>query len=83
MAMKRRKLMSERCIRSRKDACGVRKRMGRDAGYIRESSGRRFWGAEHWDTRVVLKGFKQEEACSDLLKSRRDPVGGMEMPQHG
>ena len=35
VAMKRRKLMSERCIRSRKDACGVRKRMGRDAGYIR------------------------------------------------
>lgn len=34
VAMERRKLMSERGIRSLKDACGVRKIMGRDAGYI-------------------------------------------------
>lgn len=81
MAMERRKLMSERGIRSLKDACGVRK--SREGCWVYRRRVQAEGLVQSTGTIQPLNDFKQEVACSDLLKSRWDPVGGMEMPQHG
>ena len=44
--------------------------MGRDAGCVGGMFRKKALGCRALGHRVLLKGFKQEAACLDLLKSR-------------